>query len=556
MAMLNAPFATACRLASESIDAFEGAMRAGLLDPALVFASAKGVLQWGSSPAALFAASAYRFPNRNALIDEAGAITYAELDRRTDAIAAGLQIRLNDRSVHAARPPVLGLLCRNHRGFALGHLAAIKLGADVVLLNTGSAAPQLRDVLECEGVTILAYDEDVAAIALAAGADALHVRLDGGPTGSESLASLEALAQSRTVRNHVELTPPKRVPQTVLLTSGTTGTPKGARRAKQPRDPRLAAGLLAAIPYRVGDVIVVAAPLFHAWGFAQYLLSAALGCTIILRRNFDAEETLALVEEHRANGLAVVPVMLQRLLSLPAGIIDTYAHESLRVVASSGSALPGQLASRWMEVFGEHLYNFYGSTEVGLATVATPTDLHAAPSTAGRALGGIDVAILDDKNRPLPAGGVGRIFVGNAAQFDGYTGGGRKDTVGRLMATGDRGYLDRQGRLYVGGREDDMIVSGGENVFPREVEDLLLSHRAVADVAVVGIADDEFGERLAAFVVIATGETVTAEDLQTFVRNRLARHKVPRDIVFVAELPRNATGKLLRSALANSENGR
>jgi fatty-acyl-CoA synthase len=342
---------------------------------------------------------------------------------------------------------------------------------------------------------------------------------------------------------------PAKIGQPVLLTSGTTGTPKGARRNRPPRDPRAAAGLLAALPYRRGDVVVLPAPLFHAWGFSHHVMAGALAMTLVLSRQFDPEETLAAVSRERATVLAVVPVMLQRILALGPDVIVRHDHHRLRVVASSGSALPGNLSAEWTRTFGDTLYNLYGSTEVGQATMAGPADLRAARGTAGRPLIGSTVKILGDDGRPLPPGSVGRIFVGNANHFDVYTGGGTKDRVGSLLATGDLGFIDETGRLYVGGRDDDMIISGGENVFPREVEDLLSSHPAVADAAVVGVPDEVFGQRLAAWIVLRPGASLSLADVQSHVRAHLARHKVPRDVTFIEELPRNATGKLLRRRL-------
>jgi fatty-acyl-CoA synthase len=337
--------------------------------------------------------------------------------------------------------------------------------------------------------------------------------------------------------------------ESVLLTSGTTGVPKGASRARPPRDPRAGAGLLSAVPYSAGDTAIVPAPLFHAWGFAHYVLCGALGMTLVLQRHFDPEATLELVDRHRAQVLAVVPVMLQRILALGPDVIGRHDHRRLRVVASSGSALPGRAATEWMNLFGDNLYNLYGSTEVGQATVAGPADLRAAPGTAGRPVMGTTVRILGEDDRPVPDGQVGRIFVGSGSHFEGYTGGGTKARVGNLMSTGDMGYIDARGRLYVGGRDDDMIVSGGENVFPREVEDLLISHPGILDAAVIGVPDEEFGQRLSAWVVKAPESPLDGSTVRDLVRTRLARHKVPRDVFFVDELPRNASGKLLRRVL-------
>jgi fatty-acyl-CoA synthase len=247
----------------------------------------------------------------------------------------------------------------------------------------------------------------------------------------------------------------------------------------------------------------------------------------------------------------VIPVMLQRILALPKETLDSYDLSRVRVVATSGSSLPGDLANAWMDRFGDHLYNVYGSTEVAYASVASPADLRASPGTAGRPPYATVVRILDDDGTELPRGRVGRIFVGNSILFEGYTGGGSRDVVDGLMATGDVGRFDGDGRLVVEGRDDEMIVSGGENVFPSEVEDVLVRHEGVADAAAIGVADTDYGQRLRAFVVRAVGSDVSEAELKDHVRSSLARFKVPREIVFLDELPRNATGKILKRALVS-----
>jgi fatty-acyl-CoA synthase len=244
--------------------------------------------------------------------------------------------------------------------------------------------------------------------------------------------------------------------------------------------------------------------------------------------------------------------MLQRILALPQEVKDRYDLTRVEVVAASGSALPGDLALEWMDEFGDNLYNLYGSTEVAYASVADPTDLREAPTSAGRPPYATVVRILDEQGRPVPDGRPGRIFVGNGMLYDGYTGGGRKEVVDGLMSSGDVGRFDANGRLYVEGRDDEMIVSGGENVFPQEVEDCLSRHEAVIEVAAVGIDDDQFGKRLRAFVVATTPRPSEAE-LQDWVKQNLARFKVPREIVFLDELPRNATGKILKRELVEHD---
>ncbi len=273
-----------------------------------------------------------------------------------------------------------------------------------------------------------------------------------------------------------------------------------------------------------------------------------LSSTLLLQRRFDPEATLQAIAAHRPSALVAVPVMLQRILELPAKTRRKYDTSSLRIVAVSGSALSGELAGRFMDEFGDILYNLYGSTEVAWATIATPKDLRAAPGTAGRAPRRTTVRIYDDLGREVPDGVSGRIFVGNDFQFEGYTGGGGKPSIDGLLDTGDVGHLDQEGRLFVEGREDEMIVSGGENVYPAEIEDLLSSHPRVADVAVVGVPDERFGQALKAFVV--KRGTLSEEEVKSHVRSNLARFKIPREVEFVKELPRNATGKVLRRELA------
>ncbi len=304
------------------------------------------------------------------------------------------------------------------------------------------------------------------------------------------------------------------------------------------------------VPFRTGDVHVVPAPMFHSLGNAAMVMGASMAHTLVLTRRFDPETVVRLAAEHRARAMTAVPVMLQRIVDLPAATFADVDASSLEVVLCSGSALPGSLALRWMDTFGDNLYNMYGSTEVAVATVATPEDLRGAPGTAGLPLTGVDVRLYDDRDRLITAPGVdGRIFVGSGLRFDGYTGGDTKASIDGLLSSGDVGHWDDAGRLFVGGRDDDMIVSGGENLYPREVEDLLADHPDILEVAVVGVDDEEFGKRLAAFVVGAPGCTLDADEVKAYVRANLASFKVPRSVTFVDELPRNATGKVLKREL-------
>jgi fatty-acyl-CoA synthase len=346
-----------------------------------------------------------------------------------------------------------------------------------------------------------------------------------------------------------DLDPPGRHSRIVILTSGTTGTPKGAPRNEAGIDAGVA--LLSRLPLRYGWRTHIAAPLFHTWGFAHLALGMLLGSTVVLRRTFDPEEALRATQDERCESMVVIPVMLQRILALPEETLAAYDLSHVRVVAASGSAMPGNLALSWMDHFGDNLYNVYGSTEVAYASIATPEDLREAPSSAGRPPHFTVVRIYDEDGQPVPDGETGRIFVGNSMLFEGYTGGGSKDMIDGLMATGDVGRIGEDGRLYVDGRDDEMIVSGGENVFPQEIEDCLVGHEAVAEAAAVGVDDDDYGKRLLAFVVLRDGQSVSEDDLKQHVKSNLARYKVPREVVFLDELPRNATGKVLKRDLAH-----
>jgi len=298
---------------------------------------------------------------------------------------------------------------------------------------------------------------------------------------------------------------------------------------------------------------MIAAPMFHSWGFAHFTLALPLASTLVLRRRFDPEDTLRAVAQHRASALALVPVMLQRILELGRETIARYDTHALKVIALSGSALPGELATRAMDVFGDVVYNLYGSTEVAWATIATPEDLRAAPGTAGKPPLGTVVKLLDADGHEAKPGEGGRIFVANELVFEGYTGGGGKEIVRGLMSTGDVGHFDKGGRLFVDGRDDEMIVSGGENVFPREVEDLLADHELIEEAAVIGVDDEEWGQRLKAFVVLRNGAQLSEETVKGYVKDNLAKYKVPREVVFLDELPRNATGKVLKRELRGQE---
>jgi acyl-CoA synthetase (AMP-forming)/AMP-acid ligase II len=481
-------------------------------------------------------------PDRPWIIDEKGELTFREVDRRTNRLARALQ------GLGVGEGDSVALMARNHRGFVEATVAAAKLGADLIYLNTAFAGPQLVDVLEREDPAVVIHDEEFTGMLQKAHVDK---RVLSWADDESDVDTLDGLIEGEPDDGPVAV--PDHHSRIIILTSGTTGTPKGAPRNEAGID--AAISLLSRMPLRFGWRVHVAAPLFHTWGFAHLMLSLLLGHTVVLRRKFDPESALALVDDQRCDGMVVIPVMLQRILGLPDETLEKYRLDTVKVVAASGSALPGDLAISWMDHFGDNLYNTYGSTEVAYASIATPEDMRAEPSTAGKPPWATVVKIFDQSGQEVAQGESGRIFVGNSLLFEGYTGGGHKDMIDGLMSSGDVGRFDAEGRLYVEGRDDEMIVSGGENVFPKEVEDCLARHEAVVEVAAIGVEDDDFGKRLRAFVVLRDGSSASEDDLKAHVKDNLARFKVPREIVLLDELPRNATGKVLKRELVDYDAG-
>ncbi|SHN47458.1 AMP-binding protein [Cryptosporangium aurantiacum] len=498
----------------------------GPLGPRALRDVVRTAYRYGPALPTMLGIAAARYPDRPAVIDEHRTITYAELRRHAEVAAAFLY-----HSCHLRPGDKLGIMCRNHAGFAIATLGGAAIGVDLVFLNTDFAGPQLAEALRRERVAALFGDSEFNDVIAAADFAGPRVLADEPPQGGGDLSPPPAT---------------RRASRIVMLTSGTTGTPKGAPRDVQPLALAIPAiGMVDAMRLRSGDPLVVLPPLFHGFGLAYWTLALALGSPIVLCRRFTPEAALKMVSQHRAAALFGVPVMLQRMLAVPRATRLSCETSSLKAIGVAGAPLRPDLATALLDEFGDVVFNLYGSTETGWSTFATPADLRAAPGTIGLPAQGVTVRVLGPDGRRVPPGQPGTIHVGSRMTFSGYSGGGGKSVVDGLMSTGDLGHADDAGRLFVDGREDDMIVSGGENVFPQEVEELLARHADVTDVAVFGVPDDEFGQRLAAHVVPAEGAAVDADDLRAYVRSNLARYKVPRDVVFTDHLPRNATGKVL-----------
>ncbi|MEV4154384.1 AMP-binding protein [Nocardia salmonicida] len=514
--------------------------RAGTIDlttPWQVLRASRAVRTYGAIAGPL-RISAHRDPDRIALIDEIGPLTYRELDQRSNALARGFT------AARLGPGATVAVLCRDHRGLVDVMAATAKIGARLVLLNTGFSGPQLADVSVREGADALVYDEEFSAL-LADVPATVGRFLAWSAATTDSVTRIEDLIAANSGG---ELEPPVGQGGFVLLTGGTTGTPRGVARTVS--SPLAAASFLDRVPLRRNQVVVLAAPLFHGTALTQFIMAMSLASTVVIRRRFDAEATIASIATHRASALVVVPTMLRRILDVDSAVRARHDTSSLRIVFCAGAALPAALGTAAHAVFGPVIYNFYGSTEVGVATISTPDQWDRAPGTVGSPPRSCTVRIYDDHDVEITEPGrPGTIYVGSALSFSGYSGGGGKKAIDGLLSSGDVGHWDEGGRLFIDGRDDDMIVSGGENVYPGEVEELLYAHPAVAEAAIAAVDDEEFGQRLAAYIVRRPGYALDADDVRRYVRDNLARFKVPRDVAFVDDLPRTATGKLLRRDL-------
>jgi fatty-acyl-CoA synthase len=518
--------------------------------PQNIAAMLADIRRWGEF-GMIPALNARRNPNGTAIIDDDGELTFKELDDAANAVANGL-LALGVRGGDG-----VALLIRNHRWFLIGLYGAAKVGVRLILLNSEFSGPQIKEVSEREGAKLIIHDDEYTKACSAADPELGRLRaLPTNPDKVDSSASGDGQAEStdETLADLIARSgskpPPKAAVHSkiIILTSGTTGTPKGANRSTPPSLAPIG-GVLSHVPFKAGEVTSLPAPMFHALGFLHATIAMMLGSTLVLRRRFKPATVLADIERDRVTAMVVVPVMLSRILDELEKTSPKPNLSSLRIVFVSGSQLGGELATRALKDLGPVVYNLYGSTEIAFATIARPKDLSINPSTVGPVVKGVKIKLFDDNGKEVPKGEVGRIFVGNTFPFEGYTGGGHKAIIDGLMSSGDVGYFDEHGLLYVSGRDDEMIVCGGENVFPAEVEDLISGHPEVVEATALGVEDEEWGHRLRAFVVKTEGASVDEDAIKTYVKDNLARYKVPREVIFLDELPRNPTGKILKREL-------
>ena len=506
--------------------------------PGRIIGAVKQLKKWGPGLPAGINAAARRYPNQIAIIDDEGEITYSELIAQINQFTEVLR----ERGLQPGDS--IALLARNHRYFVIALVAIIQLGARILLLNTMASKAQLTDLAEREGAELLILDEEFLPLV----DEVRRSRLIAAWADNPEALEVPTIANLIVGKPKGDQEVPERKGEIVIFTSGTTGLPKGATR-REPDDLLPLITYYGAIPVEGNSTMIVAAPLFHSWGLLNYGFAQTTVPTVILRRRFDPEQTLADIEKYKAEVLVVVPLMIQRMANLPEADAEKYNVSSLKITASSGSALAGDMPIRFMDRYTDSIYNFYGATETSWVSIASPQDLRDAPGTAGRVPWRTEVKILDSEGNELPTGEIGVIHVINDMPFGGYTDGRSKAVHGGLIDTGDLGYFDEEGRLFVSGRDDDMIISGGENVFPRELEDCLSDHPDVSDVVVTGVADAEWGQRLVAYVVLEEGSYATEASLIAYSKENVPRFAVPKSIAMLEELPRNPTGKVMKRML-------
>ncbi|SFE81909.1 Acyl-CoA synthetase (AMP-forming)/AMP-acid ligase II [Paenibacillus catalpae] len=492
-----------------------------LLSPVVLFRLSAAIYQYGINLMALLRFSARIHGGKTAIVDERETLTYHELLVQSKALSAVLRDKYQ-----LAGGKKAGVWCKNHASLVRAIFAISWAGADLYLLNAEMSGEQLNNILETNDFDLLIYDVERSALLERSTYPKTKILSD------QETLSIISNAQHKKQKRHWSSSG-----KLVLLTGGTTG--KGKKASHKPSlfnylDPFFAfLTRLQILNYRNA---YIATPIYHGYGIAVLLLFCALGKKVILHRGFDPEKACRIIREHQVEVVTVVPLMLHKMLKTNAEDL-----KSLSCIASGGAELSPKLAKESLEQLGEVLYNLYGTSETGLNMIATARDLTQFPSTIGKKINGGRIKIVDDQKREVEIGRVGQLCVKNRWSM--------RNRTEAWIETGDLGYRNEQGYYFLSGRADSMIVSAGENVYPYEVEHVLLTHPQVEDAAVIVIQDEYFGQRLKAIVVLVPQTETSKEELHQWLQARLARFQMPKEIVFVNHLPYTHLGKLDRKLL-------
>ncbi len=467
-------------------------------------------------------------PDGVAVIDDQGMLTWAELDRRVTRLS-------NVLLEHGAPSGCVAFMLRNGREALECYAAGGRSGLVPVPLNTWATSSELARILHMQRPAVLIADAEFLDVITPAvrDLDDPPVIMLVGPRGSYEAALASASRSAPFARGTGKI---------VIHTSGTTGTPKGAERTVGASGVGALLGFVTKVPLRRGDRMLIGPPMFHAFASGMVAACCLIGATLLLPRVFDESAFERLVREHDVTAAALVPIMVRRILDLP----EPSSPSPLRILSTSGSAMGVSLRDEAQRRWGQVVYDLYGSTEAGWVAISTPRDFLQRRGTVGRPGPGMHVRVVDGEGNDVPTGEIGNLLVATGMEFSGYTG---SDGHRGAWDIGDLGYLDEDGYLFVTGRGDEMIISGGENVHPSEIEGHLEAHPRISECAVIGVDDEEYGQVLWAYVVA----DVEPGQIRTWLRERVARYKVPKRIVLIDELPRNATGKILKRLLLQSE---
>ena len=504
----------------------------------------------GPHLAVMFHAAAH--PDKEAIVDEGEPgtvprrLTWGQLDASINRLAHALVAR------GAGAGSRVAVMLPNGSEYLIAQQALARLGATAVQIGYRLKAAEIGYILDnaSPAATVVLADY------LPAMRDARTATGKGGPMLAVGGSAPDAVAWETALAGESPDAPPRSRGGdgggVIIYTSGTTGKPKGANRKWSHTGFDSVADLMVQVGMKANERHLVVCPLYHSAAPAFVAITAALGATCVLMPHFDPEGALAIIERERITSTLMVPTMLVRISNLSTATLAKYDTSSLRWVMSGAAPLATDTARRFMERFGPILWNFYGSTETGIVTLAGPHDHVARPGTIGRRVRGNEITLLDDAGHPVPPGDVGELFARNTTLISGYhandaaTAAAQRDG---FYTVGDLGRVDADGFYYLESRKHDMVISGGVNIYPREIEDALVTHPAILEAAVIGVPDPEWGETLRAFIVVRDGQHVTEQEIIDYCRRELADYKRPRQVTVLAELPRNPTGKILKREL-------
>jgi len=492
----------------------------GLLSPKGFVQLLSSFASEGTNLMALLKFTARRNPNQMAVVDEREAITYENLYLQSQHLAQHLQ---NNFQLSAGNKAAF--LCRNNAGLIRALCAASRIGARIFLLNPEISAEQFSALIERHKFDFLFYDGEVES-------------LISSDKKTDWKNKSFVVNNAENFSDKKDQTKIKRAfsGEIIVLTGGTTGVPKAAKRKASILNflnPFFA--LLTQLDLDEYKSVYVVTPAYHGFGISAIIIGMILGMKMFFLSRFDAEKGCKLIEKNRIETITVVPLMLQRMLTF-----DARKLKSLQCIISGGAALNPALTEETLDKLGDKLFNLYGTSEAGFSVIATPEDLRRLPETIGRKIGGVNLKVFGENEREVSNGTIGKICIKSAwAIKDGKS----------WIETGDLGFQDENGFLFLRGRNDEMIVSGGENVYPIELENILVKHPDIRQTAVIGISDKEFGQRLKAYIVSKPETNLSESEIKQWLETRVARFQMPAKIEFLDELPQTAIGKINKRKL-------